>query len=536
MRDRFRGKRFHTALFSLVLCLLITVSTLPVPDSQTVQATQDPLVVMLDPGHGGNDPGVVRTVSGVQYSERIYNEKLVDACRGELATYDNVLVYVTRVANNHISTYARSTYAKNVGADVFVSFHINSYSSESVGGAEVYTPSGNYRPEVATEAKALANKILANFSSLELSGYGLTGNRLKNRGVKTRLVQNDLRLFYPDGSAGDYYEVIRMGVHYEIPSIIIEHAYITNNADLAMLKDDAALEKLGKATAQAIASQYGLTKTGNSLTQPVLKGQTSAVSLGTVPSGLKVGSAPFTLKASGGSGNGKYVFTSNNPKIIRIEGDQAYIVGAGTVNLTVTRYEDEEYTPRSAGNTSVTVSGISTQLSLSVVDNYRTEDGKQNVVLQCQPAAGGGNGAVPSGIVTFYRNDTKIGTAQFGEDGICTFVAGNLDPGAYTFYASYESGNYDGFTMTDSRSVAFAVTATQATPTPVATPTPEPTATATSTIVPTQSIEMTGPGDAREGFLDILSNKTVLFVFAVAVALILVAIVVLLISRSRENR
>ncbi|MBR5280058.1 MAG: N-acetylmuramoyl-L-alanine amidase [Clostridia bacterium] len=530
MKAVLEGK-MHKILFSLLLCCALIVSCVPATNHTSVQAA-DPLIVMLDPGHGGEDPGVVRGTN----EESVFNLKIVEACKAELATYDNVIVYMTRVIENDISTYERSMYAKQLDADVFISFHINSYSSASVGGAEVYVPCGNYRPQLATKASQLANKILANFTALELPGYGLTNDRLKSRGLKTRNAEDE-RLEYPDGSKGDYYEVIRMGVRNEIPAMIIEHAYITNPADLKMLQDDAALVKLGQATAKAIAAQYGLTKTGNALEQPVQTGQTQEVFLGSVPSNVTVGDAPFTLTATGGAPTGEYVYYTNNPDIIRIEGDKAYIVGAGEANLRVTRYGGGTLTPRSATFASkVKVSAVQTQLKLSVVENFRA-NGAQTVVFDCRPATGIQNGAVPSGTVTLYKNQTKVGTGTFAEDGSCRLQVSGITPGNYTFSVSYEAGKFDGFTIANSQSLNYTVEENVATPIPTIAPTHNGTLAPDGT-APTASAEMSAsiaPTPEEDGgFVAMLGNTPILIILGVSVVLVAAAIVILIIFRERK--
>ena len=521
MRKTTRMK-FYKGLFSLVLCMLLVLSLFPVPNDMMAEAA-DPFVVMLDPGHGGVDGGAVRDGS----EENEFNMKLVAACRAELASYDNVLVYVTRENDSDISTYARSMYAKRVQADLFISFHINADNDSSVHGAEIYVPHGNWKPEIGAESRALAAQILNKFASLELPGYGLSNNRLKNRGVKDRLIQTDIRLFYPDGSQGDYYEVIRMGVHNDIPSMIIEHAFISNAADLKMLRDDEALKKLGKATADAIAEQYKLTKTGKTLTQPSFKGQTAVINMAKPQSTATVGGAPITLSASGGNGNGEYVFYSNNEKVIRIEGNKAYIVGAGEVKFSVTKYEDGTYLPRSLpeiNRSKIVVSSLETQLQLSIAANYRgAQDDAQTVVLSCRPAAGTEYGAVPHGTVTFYKDGLKLGTAQFQEDGSCTFAAKDIAPGNYTFTASYEAGNFDGFTMTNTPQVSYLVEQTEPTFVPLETQEPDSSA---------QPEEM---DSSKGGFMSTTSRRVVIVILAAVAGLIVIALIVLLIYRFFQN-
>ena len=71
---------------------------------------------------------------------------------------------------------------------------------------------------------------------------------------------------YDDGSVQDWYYLISYSVEGGHPGMIIEHAYMDNPHDNAILKDEAQLKAMGTADADAIASYYNLqikTKTEN---------------------------------------------------------------------------------------------------------------------------------------------------------------------------------------------------------------------------------------------------------------------------------
>lgn len=105
---------------------------------------EDNIVVVLDPGHGGRDPGVVRTYNGVTYYERNIVLTIAEYCKEELEKYNGVEVYMTRTDNTSalMDRWERTQFALGKGADYIVSLHINSTASSysSVNGAMVYCP------------------------------------------------------------------------------------------------------------------------------------------------------------------------------------------------------------------------------------------------------------------------------------------------------------------------------------------------------------------------------------------------------------
>ncbi len=190
------------------------------------------VVVMLDPGHGGYDPG---NVSG-GYSEKDLNLKIAQYCKEELEKYDGITVYMTRTSDTYVSLDDRPAAAKEKGADMLISLHMNSSTSSSAAGAEVYS---SLNATYSSSTAKLGSSILT-----QLVGLGLS-----NRGVKTR-----------QGDNGDYYAVIRGSVSRGLGGIIVEHAFMSNSGDVNFFNSDAKLKALGVADATGIANYYGLKK------------------------------------------------------------------------------------------------------------------------------------------------------------------------------------------------------------------------------------------------------------------------------------
>ena len=201
------------------------------------------VIVVLDPGHGGFDPGT----SGFGANEKDLTLKIAKYCKAALEKDGRIQVYMTRetdtsVGNTtNVSTdlYNRIQYAIGKKANLFVSIHLNS-ARASAKGAEVYYPNSNYRADIGAQGKALATDI-----QNELVKLGLY-----NRGAK---IQNSTSSKYPDNSVQDYYYVIQQSKRAGFPGIIVEHAYLSNQSDYNnYLSSDAKLKKLGEADAKGI--------------------------------------------------------------------------------------------------------------------------------------------------------------------------------------------------------------------------------------------------------------------------------------------
>ncbi|MCM1257810.1 MAG: N-acetylmuramoyl-L-alanine amidase [Roseburia sp.] len=203
------------------------------------------LVVVLDPGHGGNDGGA----SHNGLVEKNLNLKIGLYCREELEKYAGVNVIMTRQSDVSLTLAERAQVAIDNRANVFVSLHINSNTSAGPNGANVYYPNNNYNSTAGTTGKNLAAIIESKLTDLGLASGGI---HIRNSENNTR---------YPDGSLADYYGVIKRCKENGIPGLIVEHAFISNINDVKnYLSSDESLKKLGVADATGIAEYFGLKK------------------------------------------------------------------------------------------------------------------------------------------------------------------------------------------------------------------------------------------------------------------------------------
>ena len=200
-------------------------------------------IIVLDAGHGGTDPGA----AGNGLYEKNCTLNIVNAAKSYFDADGSVKVYYTRTTNtqanitsgsNGLSTStslrARTDLTNTVDADLFISVHINSATNTSARGTEVYyTSSNNKKNEGGLTASKLAQMAYDNM----VKAVGST-----KRGVK---------------SANFY--VTR---YTNMPSILIETAFISNKQDAAILKSDKKIDQMGKAVYDTVISAFQQYPTG----------------------------------------------------------------------------------------------------------------------------------------------------------------------------------------------------------------------------------------------------------------------------------
>lgn len=195
------------------------------------------IVIIVDPGHGGNDGGSASSYD----KESDLNWRIAMALKAELQTYEGVRVYLTRGSAEWNSNTARGRMGAELGADLFVSVHNNSSASGTASGVEVYgTVNAGYKDQIRTLCDMVAKRV---------SALGLA-----NGGYRARPSTDDPSV--------DFYTMLDEAVKCNIPGLIIEHCYLSNASDAAFINSTENQIKCGIADATAIAEYYGLSKRG----------------------------------------------------------------------------------------------------------------------------------------------------------------------------------------------------------------------------------------------------------------------------------
>ena len=184
------------------------------------QGKTRPLVV-VDPGHGGKDPGAVSPFSGRHESD--VNLALALDLQ-EVAKSHSFDVVLLRSVDVFLSLEDRARLSNEAKPDAFLSFHSNAADNPKAEGFEVWTSPGE------TRADALATAI-----------YDMLDSVLALPG-RTDYDDGD-----PDKEARFY--VLRKTT---APAVLIEFGFLTNRADEVMLADPRTRHVMVKAVADAV--------------------------------------------------------------------------------------------------------------------------------------------------------------------------------------------------------------------------------------------------------------------------------------------
>ncbi|WP_144636555.1 N-acetylmuramoyl-L-alanine amidase [Bordetella genomosp. 13] len=224
------------------------------------------LTVALDPGHGGEDPGAI---GGSGLREKDVVLRIARRLKTLIDAQPYMRAYLTRDDDYFVPLHVRVQKARRVRADLFVSIHADAFIKPTASGTSVFALSE--RGASSTQARWLANKENAadliggvNLGShdrqvqkvlLDLSTTAQINDSLK---VGTALLDElrKINRLHKNEVEQAGFAVLKAP---DIPSVLVETAFISNPREEQLLRSEAHQEKL----AQAIMTGIGRYFTAN---------------------------------------------------------------------------------------------------------------------------------------------------------------------------------------------------------------------------------------------------------------------------------
>ncbi len=234
-----------------------------VPIERPVAGVIGRRVVVIDPGHGGVDPGTIGR-SGVKEKDVVlaFAKEFARQLRAT-GRYD---VRMTRSTDRFIKLRQRVAIARKYKADLFVSIHANSISKPSVRGLSVYTLS-----ETASDKEAAALARKENASDI-IAGVDLGGESPEVTGILIDLAQRETKNFSSRfaRSLVDYasaqthmlqkshrfagFAVLKAP---DVPSVLVELGFLTNSGDERELTSSSWRKKVSRSFVKAVDRYFG---------------------------------------------------------------------------------------------------------------------------------------------------------------------------------------------------------------------------------------------------------------------------------------
>jgi N-acetylmuramoyl-L-alanine amidase len=213
------------------------------------------MVIVLDPGHGGKDPGALGR-NGTREKDIVL--KISGHLRDLLAKETKAKVFMTRESDVFIELKDRATFANQHKADLFVSIHINSHTKKSIKGLELY------HFGEASDPRALEVAARENGTPLEDNGPAwqfILADKLHDKKIedsqefawttKKALVKY-LQPFYKikdHGVKTAPFFVLRMTT---MPAILAEIAFISNPSEEKLLKSETYQKRMARGIFEGI--------------------------------------------------------------------------------------------------------------------------------------------------------------------------------------------------------------------------------------------------------------------------------------------
>ena len=216
------------------------------------------LIVVIDPGHGGLDPGA--QVKTIRESDLMLS--LAQVVVEEVKRLDNTEVILTRTSDQFTSLDKRLILAVQAGADVFISLHADTVEKGKASGSTVYTLSQAASDQASARLAARhgGNELI---SSVDLTGAdtaitaALLGllrqeNTVRSNAFSKSIIKNleDFGIkLNPKPSRKANFSVLKLP---SVPSVLIETGFMSTSSDLQNLQDRDWAKKFAVAISSGI--------------------------------------------------------------------------------------------------------------------------------------------------------------------------------------------------------------------------------------------------------------------------------------------
>lgn len=234
----------------------------PLPPVTAARGENPPLVV-IDAGHGGQDPGAESPFT--ERREKDITLAIALAMRDALAASGRVRVALTRDDDHYLALEDRYRIARRLGADLFISIHADAApENDQAHGATIYTLS-----EVASDREAallaqrqnasnqIAGARLSNDPNVNLILIDLAQRESMNVSAEfARLLYREAAPVFPFRPDWHRFAAFIVLKAPDIPSILFESGYLTNETDLTYINSPQGRREIAEGMRRAIEAHF----------------------------------------------------------------------------------------------------------------------------------------------------------------------------------------------------------------------------------------------------------------------------------------
>lgn len=215
--------------------------------------------VIIDPGHGGHDPGTM-SKKGLREKDLVLD---ISTRVAALLEREGFEVLMTRTQDVFIPLEERTAIANSRGADLFVSIHVNASRSSKPRGIETYYLNLATSPdaaEVAARENASTTRRLSELNDLlqkVMNNSKIEESRELARHVQTTMAVNLFQSQRDSRNRGIKTAPFYVLLGARVPSVLVEVAYLSNQQDEELLNSVAYRSKIAESIAKGVGSYHG---------------------------------------------------------------------------------------------------------------------------------------------------------------------------------------------------------------------------------------------------------------------------------------
>ena len=210
--------------------------------------------IVVDPGHGGHDSGA----RGNGYNEKDIALQVATRLANNLRRDYNVII--TRDSDFFVPLDTRAKIGNDANADFFISIHLNSSSSSSANGTEVFYFSKKDQGSYAAQVAKFENKVDGSYGDVPFSDFILNDifyrkNQKTSQAIAESVLNNLINTtgLRRRGVFGANFAVLRGS---NSPSILVELGFMNNYSDLSQYLTPDGQERAANAIGSAIRSYF----------------------------------------------------------------------------------------------------------------------------------------------------------------------------------------------------------------------------------------------------------------------------------------
>lgn len=226
--------------------------------------------VVIDPGHGGHDPGA--TANGVTEAELVLDIAL--RLQALLEQVPGLEVVLTRRTNEFVPLEERTAIANREGADLFLSIHANSHRQPAIRGIETYYLNFASNPDAEAVAARENAASVQTVSALPAIVKAITLNDKLDESrelaaiIQSGLVRKVRTQANPTRDLGVKQAPFVVLIGAQMPSVLTEIAFLTNKAEAGNMKLPAQRQVVAQALRDAILKYQNSLKRVQPATRP----------------------------------------------------------------------------------------------------------------------------------------------------------------------------------------------------------------------------------------------------------------------------